>query len=320
VIVASAEHQAQAEATIERTGADVRSRLSLTIAPEVVPMASVTQRQIVSALRLDSTQKRAISLVASGEAAAVVSTGSTGVFAGQSARLLTARQAPHDPEQKRIPSLVVRVPRPNGGHLLVTDVGLQRDVDPLHYLHFAATASDLAPALLDKYTALTFATHSMGQEVGKGPKHVTAGHQHVVGAGYHCPVHAEAKHILEGAIDDLPLDAVLVDGPTGNALLKMAEAATQSLRGAVREELRQTPWMLQRWVLYACAAVFKPTMQRAGRRRQRAVGAAVVGGLEQLAYKLHGGAQAEDVRDGLLQAHEMTQRLHMSRHTSPKSA
>jgi glycerol-3-phosphate acyltransferase PlsX len=165
---------------------------------------------------------QAVQAVASGEADALVSGGSTG--AALAASLFTFKRAPG----VHRPALALLMPVP-GAPFLLLDAGANVEVRPEHLVQFAhmgAAYMEAVVGVADPRVALL----SNGTEPTKGPETVVTAHDMLRGsAGLRFVGNVEGFAIGTGEAD-----VIVADGFTGNVALKVMEGTSSALLGAVR--------------------------------------------------------------------------------------
>ncbi len=234
----------------------------------------------------DSSMGRAIELIKSGEAGAVVSCGNTGaLMAGGAIRLRTLDGIDR-------PALGAVVPRANGYFILI-DAGANPEAEPRHLVHNALLGSHYARVILGienprvglltigteegKGNALSNATHALLKNCGEVINYVgpTEGFQVFTD---HC-------------------DVAVCDGFTGNLLLKSWESLSKFFTGTLKTELKANPLRmagatLARGAFAAMKARINP---------ERYSGAPLLG-LRGNVLKAHGSSNRHALRYALLAA------------------
>ncbi|MGI8594610.1 MAG: phosphate acyltransferase PlsX [Solirubrobacteraceae bacterium] len=171
----------------------------------------------------DASIVRAARAVAAGEAAAVVSGGSTGSLVA--AALFNVKRA----SGVHRPALAVPLPIP-GAPVLFLDVGANAQARPEHLVQFAFMGAAFARAVLgvgEPRVALL----ANGEESTRGTPDVLAAHEQLSGrGGIDFVGNVEGTGLLGGAAD-----VVVTDGFTGNVALKVMEATSAAVMGAVRD-------------------------------------------------------------------------------------
>jgi len=178
----------------------------------------------------DASIVRAARAVAAGEADAVVSGGSTGSLVA--AALFNVKRA----SGVHRPALAVPLPIP-GAPVLFLDVGANAQARPEHLVQFAFMGAAFARSVLgigEPRVALL----ANGEEPTRGTPEVLAAHEHLSliareagdAPGIDFVGNVEGTGLLAGAAD-----VVVTDGFTGNVALKVMEATSATVMGAVRD-------------------------------------------------------------------------------------
>src|SRR4029079_898450 len=167
----------------------------------------------------DSSIVRAVQAVASGEADALVSGGSTG--AALAASLFTFKRA----RGVHRPALAIVVPVP-GAPFLLLDAGANVEVRPEHLVQFAHMGAAYMEAVMG-VSAPRVALLSNGTEATKGTETVVEAHAALAGTpGF-------VGNVEGFAIGTGEADVIVADGFTGNVALKVLEATSAARLGAV---------------------------------------------------------------------------------------
>jgi glycerol-3-phosphate acyltransferase PlsX len=172
----------------------------------------------------DSSLVRAVKAVADGEAAAVVSAGSTGAMLAAS--LLHVRRQPGAFR----PAIAVVIPARRGPSVLI-DAGANSDGRPEHLVQFAHMGAVFAEEILgvvDPEVRLL----SIGEEDEKGNQLTLEAHELLRSSGLRFTGNTESRWLLEG-----DADVVVTDGFTGNVALKALEGTIKSILDALRAEV-----------------------------------------------------------------------------------
>ncbi len=171
-----------------------------------------------------SSLVRAVKAVADGEAAAVVSAGSTGAMLAAS--LLHIRRQPG----AHRPAIAVVIPARRGPTVLI-DAGANADARPEHLLQFAHMGAVFAEEILgvsDPEVRLL----SIGEEDEKGNQLTLEAHELLRSSQLRFAGNTESRWLLEG-----DADVVVTDGFTGNVALKALEGTIRSILDALRAEV-----------------------------------------------------------------------------------
>ncbi|MCL1963680.1 MAG: phosphate acyltransferase PlsX [Firmicutes bacterium] len=202
---------------------DVLDRAAVVDAREIVE----NTESPVMAIRhkTDSSLVRAIGLVREGEAAALVSAGSTGaVMAGGLFRLGRIKGVER-------PALAAPLPTVNGGQALLVDVGANVDCLPEYLLSFARMGSAYMRQVMG-VAVPRVALLGIGEEAEKGNQQTKAAYALLRESGLHFVGNLEARGVPMGEAD-----VVVVDGFAGNILLKSMEGITKAIFKLLKEEL-----------------------------------------------------------------------------------
>jgi phosphate acyltransferase len=166
-------------------------------------------------------------LVKAGEADAFVSAGNTGgVLATAYYRLGTL------PGVER-PALTALFPV-RGGYCVVADIGANPDCKPEHLLQFAIMGSVYANKVREVSNPRV-GLLSNGEEAGKGNELVRTVYPLLKESGLNFIGNIEAKELFGGEAD-----VAVMDGFTGNILLKSSEAVAKFITDLLRQELMAT--------------------------------------------------------------------------------
>ena len=171
-----------------------------------------------------SSLVRAVKAVADGDAAAVVSAGSTGAMLAAS--LLYIRRQPGAFR----PAIAVVIPARRGPSVLI-DAGANADARPEHLVQFGHMGAVFAEEILgvaDPEIRLL----SIGEEDEKGNQLTLEAHELLRSSGLRFTGNTESRWLLEG-----DADVVVTDGFTGNIALKALEGTIRTILDALRAEV-----------------------------------------------------------------------------------
>ncbi|WP_322817570.1 phosphate acyltransferase PlsX [Tepidiforma sp.] len=165
-----------------------------------------------------------------GEADAFVTAGNTG--ATMAAALLTLGRV------KGIgrPALATIFPAAEGRLTMLLDVGANADCRPIHLYQFA----HMGAAYMERMFGVNrprVALLSIGEEETKGNQLTLEVHQMLRGSRLNFVGNVEGKDLPRGLAD-----VVVMDGFTGNVVLKTAEGIAELLFGELRKAVELTPW------------------------------------------------------------------------------
>ena len=175
----------------------------------------------------DSSLVRAVRAVADGEAAAVVSAGSTGAMLAAS--LLHIRRQPGVFR----PAIAVVIPARRGPSVLI-DAGANADARPEHLVQFGHMGAVFAEEILGVADPMVRLL-SIGEEDEKGNQLTLEAHELLRASELGFTGNTESRWLLEG-----DADVVVTDGFTGNVALKALEGTIRSILDALRTEVESS--------------------------------------------------------------------------------
>jgi glycerol-3-phosphate acyltransferase PlsX len=220
----------------------------------------------------DSSMRRAIDLVKSGEAHACVSAGNTGALMATAHFVLKML-----PGVER-PAIVSIIPS-RGGHTYMLDLGANASCTPVQLVQFAVMGSVLAADLPGAHERPRVGLLNIGEEEVKGNDIVQAANNLMAAADINYVGFVEGHDIFSDNVD-----VVVTDGFTGNIALKVMEGASRLITNAMREEFSRSP--LRKLGYLAARPTLNALRERIDPRRYN--GAAMVG-LNGIVIKSHGG-------------------------------
>jgi phosphate acyltransferase len=250
--------------------------ISVVHAPDVIDMHELSPAEAVRTSP-DSSVARGMSLVRTGEAQAFVTMGHTGAaLAGATFRLGRLRGV-------RRPALATRFPTTKGPCVLI-DIGANTEVKPEHLAQFGVMGAAYAERVLG-IDRPRVGLVSNGEERGKGSPAVQAAVPLLEASGLNFVGNIEGRDFALGAVD-----VAVVDGFTGNVVLKFGEAVPLVLASVLREALAGDILAVPTGLL------LRRAMRRAqGRIDYRALGGAVLLGVRGVVLIGHGRSDAEAV-------------------------
>ena len=268
---------------LERIEAELNGLDTRGLDIEIVPASQVVamdELQPAAAMRRspDSSIARGLKFVRQGNGDAFVSMGHTGaVMAG--ALLYLGRS-----HGVRRPALVAAFPTLNGPCVLI-DVGGNVDSKPEFLQQFGIMGAIYAERVLGvAHPRVGLVT--IGEERGKGNQVVQAAVPLLEATNLHFIGNIEGRDIPEGNAD-----VAVIDGFTGNVLIKFAEGIGKLVRQILSEEARGDPLSLLGGLL------MRPAFGRAGKRMDyRAYGGATLLGARGIVVIGHGRSDAEGVK------------------------
>ena len=239
------------------------------------PVHSVRERKEASVVR-------AAADVAAGNAAAMVSLGSTG------ATMAAATFGLKRLKGVQRPALAVPIPSPQKP-VLFLDVGANVEVRPQHLVQFAFLGAAFSAAVMDVREP-TVGLLTVGEEAGKGRPEIVEAHQILTAA----PGINFAGNIEGGDLPAAKVDVVVTDGFTGNVALKVMEGAAKELAGAISAVARTNP------VAAVGGMLLKPSL--GGLRKKfdpDTTGGAILLGLRAVAIVGHGSSGPDGVANAV---------------------
>ena len=202
------------------------SRIQIVNATEAITMEDKGIKLALKAKRRQAKNSMAvgIDLVKNGEADAFVTAGNTG------GALATAYYRLGLIDGLERPALTALFPV-KGGFTVVLDIGANPECKPEHLYQFAIMGSIYAQKVLlvDKPR---LGLLSNGEEAGKGNQLIKETYPLLEASGLNFIGNVEGKELFGGEAD-----VVVMDGFTGNILLKSSEAVAKLLIDSLREEL-----------------------------------------------------------------------------------
>jgi glycerol-3-phosphate acyltransferase PlsX len=252
------------------------ARVQIVNAPEAITMEDKGLKLALKAKRRTAKNSMAvgIDLVKSGEADAFVTAGNTGgALATGYYRLGLI------PGLER-PALTALFPV-KGGYTVVLDIGANPECKPEHLYQFAIMGSIYAQKVL-QIDHPRLGLLSNGEEAGKGNQLIQETFPLLEASELNFVGNVEGKELFGGEAD-----VVVMDGFTGNILLKSSEAVAKLLIDSLREELMSS------WRTKAGAALAKPAFGVIRKMLDSAeVGAAPLLGINGLVFIGHGRSDA----------------------------
>lgn len=259
--------------------ADIQSRYSCLHASQVVDM---TDSGLDSVRRKkDSSVSRAVDLVKSGDADAVVSAGHTGALVAASTIKLRTL-----PGIERA-ALGVLIPADSGVFLLI-DGGANIDPSPRHIVGFAVMGAVYYKAIVGTSEARV-GLLNIGTEPGKGTDFCRECHQLLGEAPVDFAGNVEGHGIFKK-----PVEVVVCDGFTGNIFLKTVEGLAKSMVSWIKEEIQKNPLRMLGALLSQGA--FKAVKKRTSTDEY---GGTPLLGVNGICIKAHGNSSALALRNAI---------------------
>ena len=174
----------------------------------------------------NSSMAVGLRLVKSGEADAFVSPGNTGAVMANSLLILGRI------EGVLRPAITSMFPTSTGRQTIVLDVGANADCKPQHMSQFAVMGSIYASVIFN-LEAPRVGLISIGEEQSKGKELIFESHKLLEESKINFVGNIEGRDILSGTID-----VAVVDGFTGNILLKFGESIMPMLLKSMRRQVQ----------------------------------------------------------------------------------
>jgi glycerol-3-phosphate acyltransferase PlsX len=253
--------------------------ISIVHAPEVVEMGE--HPAVAVRRKKNSSIVRATQLVKEGEAAALVSAGSTG--AAMTAALLGLGRI------KGIdrPAIAAVLPSEKG-YTVLLDVGANVDCKPQNILQFGIMGYLYAKKVLGVATPRV-GLLSNGEEETKGSELTLAAYPLLQEAGINFAGNVEGRDIFRGTVD-----VVVCDGFTGNIVLKSAEGIAGALYKTLKDEINKS-WSAKIGLVMAVKAL----MRFKKRIDYTEYGGAPLLGVNGVSIICHGSSSAKAVKNGI---------------------
>ncbi|MDA8193800.1 MAG: phosphate acyltransferase PlsX [Thermaerobacter sp.] len=257
-------------------------RIRVVPASEVIEMAESPVHAVRK--KTDSSMVRAIRLIPSGAADAVISAGNTGALMAAGLFILGRM-----PGIER-PALTAILPVFQGWGLLLLDVGANLDPKPSQMYQYGLMGSLYCHEVygIDRPRV---ALLNVGVEAGKGTPLVKETH-HLLkkDSRLHFIGNLEARELLQGKAD-----VVVADGFSGNIALKLTEGLARDLMGELRA------MFLANWRSKLSAFFLRDGLRRLkGLLDYQEYGGAPLLGLDQALYKCHGSSEPKAFRQAIL--------------------
>lgn len=272
---------------LKQHGLDGHPSLRLFHASEVITMDD----KPIPALKRkkDASMFRAIELVKSGEAGAVVSCGNTGaLMAGGTIKLRTLEGIDR-------PALAAIIPRANG-HFILIDAGANPEAEPEHLVHNAILGSHYAKVVLGVANPRV-GLLTIGTEEGKGNALISATNEHLKTLGnlinYVGPT--EGFQVFTDHCD-----VAVCDGFVGNLLLKSWESLAHFFSATLKAELKANPLRMGGALLSQGA--FKALKKR---MNPEVYGGAPLLGLRGNVLKAHGSSNRHAIKNAIRAANKI---------------
>lgn len=264
----------------------VRQRLHLQHASEVVEMSD----NAVQAVRRkkDSSINRAVDLVKSGEAEAVVTAGHTGA-------LVTAATL----KLRRLPGIgragIATVMPTEKNLFLLVDAGANIDATPEHLVGYAVMGSIYSREVINREVKNPrVGLVSIGSEAGKGNEFTRECYQRLSKARINFTGNIEGHALFND-----PVEVVVCDGFVGNVVLKTAESLATAIFLWLKNELGKNP------MRYAGAMLAKDAFKAIRKKTNtEEYGGMPLLGVNGICIKAHGNSSPKAIKNALRVARE----------------
>ena len=178
----------------------------------------------------DASMNVGLRLVKAGEADAFVTCGNSG--AAMAAALLTLGRV----RGIGRPALATVFPTGDDGKMILLDVGANADCRPIHLVQFAYMGAAYMQRMFD-IASPRVGLLSIGEEDSKGNQLVIEVNQMLRQSRLNFIGNVEGKDLTHNACD-----VAVMDGFTGNVVIKTAEGMAELMFGELRKAVELTPW------------------------------------------------------------------------------
>lgn len=249
-----------------------------TIGPDESPVTAIRQKE-------DSSIRKGILAVKSGETGAFVSAGSTGALVAGGVLILG--RAPGIDK----PCLATVMPSESGRGVLVLDLGASADARPETLVQFAVMGSAYAKEVLG-WEEPKVSLLNIGTEPEKGSIAARKAYSLLEKAPVRFAGNIEARHVFSGESD-----VVVTDGFTGNIFLKSCEGTAMFQNQLILKEVTSSA------ITKIAGSVLRPAFHRVKALMDySAYGGAPLLGLNGCIVKCHGPSRPDGIVNGMLQA------------------
>jgi glycerol-3-phosphate acyltransferase PlsX len=258
-----------------------KSRVSIVEAEDVISMEDSATDVFK---RKDSSIYKAVELVKSGEANAVVSAGHSG--ATMSLATLRIGRLGHVSR----PAIAAFMPRADGGKSLILDVGANVDCKPENLFQFGVMGEAYLRKVL-QMDSPKVGLLSNGEEDSKGNE-LTKESFKLLQKLQSFKGNVEGNNIFDGSTD-----VIVCDGFVGNLVLKTSEGVAETINSFLKESIRKSPIAISGAVLMR--KVFKSLKKRVDYAEY---GGAPLLGLKAGTIISHGKSNPKAIKNAIFQA------------------
>ena len=256
-------------------------RLRVVHAPEVIEMTDSPGKVVRS--KPHSSLLMAIDAHQSGEAAAIVSAGHTGVQMAASYLKLGLIKG------VRRPTIGGLFPQGGGRFSILLDVGANTDCKPINLLQFAIMGATYMELLMGM-EAPRIALLSIGEEKTKGNELVLATHYLLEQSGLNFIGNIEGRDIFQNKAD-----VVVCDGFVGNVVLKLSESIFHTFMARMAGSNGSNP-------------PSQALVQLAREYDYSEIGGVPLLGVNGVSIICHGGSPVKAIKNAIREARNMVQR------------
>jgi len=262
--------------------------LPIVHAPEVIEMGEHPASAVKT--KKNSSMVTGIQMVKNGDADAFVTMGNTGGALAASLLYLGRIKGIHRP------CLSTGYPTANG-FVLLCDLGANSDCKPEWLAQFALMGSIYAEKVMNIRNPRV-ALISNGEEETKGNQVVQEAHQLLKRSPLNFIGNAEGRDLPAGNAD-----VFVVDGFTGNVIVKLSEGMSTFIKTMLREEIMRTT------VSKVGGLLIKDAVARISKRTDyEEIGGAPLLGVDGVVIIGHGRSKARAIRSALMRAAESVER------------
>jgi len=237
----------------------------------------------------DSSMCRAIDLVKSGAADAIVSAGNTGAL------LTAAHLKLRTLEGIDRPGLAILVPAPNNIFVLM-DVGANLEPHPSNLLQYAVMGSLYSQQRLG-YKEPRVAVFSIGTEEMKGNELTLEAHRLLKGSDLNFVGNIDGHDLFANTAD-----VIITDAFVGNAVLKACESMARVVGRFLKDELKKNPIRMIGAIL--AGGAFKALKRKVDPDEY---GGAVLLGINGICIKAHGASSPKAIKNAIRIASEFVE-------------
>jgi glycerol-3-phosphate acyltransferase PlsX len=240
----------------------------------------------------DSSMRRAVDLVASGEGDAVVSAGNSGAMLATSIFVLGRLAGVERP------AIVTALPTPSGP-LTLCDAGANVEPKASQLAQFGVIGAAY-DRIVHGRARPRLGLLANGAEPGKGTLLTRDAHALLVRASgpFQYIGYVEGSDLFRGVVD-----VIATDGFTGNIVLKTCEGIAEGLFGLVRQELEKTPRAK------LGASLVAPALRGLAKRIDYSeIGGALLAGVARPAVIAHGRSDATAIASAIRAASQFAER------------